>query len=256
MLKQGVLLMLVCGVSASQANYIDVTFDINIVGRYVRGTDPMYSLVDASSAMSFQQTLRFTEYSAVDSDLSQEDSPFLPSLPDFNIEQIGASVLAQSVNSEFSSSFVKGSGDLHTMFDDSLSLHLGLSDWPASTDYFQQLNISSFSPLDGFNDLGSVEVDLTTGAQPPLPSSTLQDFANDFSQMGEEGIELHYEYVFGPLNQDTTYCPDEVPCSFSSDEAQYYMGTATIASVSSVPVPAAFWLFGSAVMGLVGLKRR
>ena len=49
--------------------------------------------------------------------------------------------------------------------------------------------------------------------------------------------------------------------NFSHDITQntsftVYTGALEIASVAAVPIPAAAWLFGSALMGLMGISRR
>ena len=42
----------------------------------------------------------------------------------------------------------------------------------------------------------------------------------------------------------------------TSKDDQYYAWAVRPGDVAAVPVPGAFWLFGSAMVGLMGLKRR
>ncbi len=44
--------------------------------------------------------------------------------------------------------------------------------------------------------------------------------------------------------------------SFRTDQSHWQLGSFLVAEVAVVPVPAAAWLFGSALIGLVGIKRK
>ena len=73
-------------------------------------------------------------------------------------------------------------------------------------------------------------------------------------------VFLQYR-VEGPSGQP--FCPDNPECIdaflfqetvFSFDTTQFVTGNMLVGT--AVPVPAAFWLFGSAVLGLIGVTRR
>jgi len=63
---------------------------------------------------------------------------------------------------------------------------------------------------------------------------------------------LRFSEVFGVENFDSS----SLCCDFSGDDFDGTWDTVSVSSVSAVPVPAAAWLFGSGLLGLVGIARR
>lgn len=71
----------------------------------------------------------------------------------------------------------------------------------------------------------------------------------------------HYERLFDPLNPDNPYYDPNYP-NYANDlpgieaNARARRGFNLSVTIQPVPVPAAVWLFGSGLAGLVGLARR
>ena len=77
----------------------------------------------------------------------------------------------------------------------------------------------------------------------------------DFSADG--GAFLKFTGVgtasFGPEFQGITLLRIDIPCV---GQYAYCYGTIDNVNINAVPVPAALWLFGSGLLGLVGIARR
>jgi len=80
---------------------------------------------------------------------------------------------------------------------------------------------------------------------------------DDFVSLLEYLMQNETAFSFSNLveySEYTTYLRG-VP-DYTLAEGVLYQGSATISSISTVPVPAAVWLFGSGLIGLVGMARR
>ena len=95
-------------------------------------------------------------------------------------------------------------------------------------------NLTAFTPIDNFFTYGGWQLDLNTliiGA----------DSTANFLHLSGTGIVSGNDYQ----NTNATW-------SFSAESSTLYSMTVTTA----VPVPAAVWLFGSGLIGLLGVARR
>ncbi|WP_145999266.1 VPLPA-CTERM sorting domain-containing protein [Oceanicoccus sp. KOV_DT_Chl] len=102
-------------------------------------------------------------------------------------------------------------------------------------------------------------------AAPSLPVSTDISTANHFLALLQAQENIDGAFTF---RHEVTETLDE--CSIMlgfcygdiynepllGGDGIRYQGSATLVSVSQVPVPAAVWLFGSALIGLTGIKRK
>ncbi len=57
-------------------------------------------------------------------------------------------------------------------------------------------------------------------------------------------------------NAEATSGTDRINAYGNPDHIQTYLGSALVRDISSVPVPAAVWLFGSGLLGLIGFATR
>ncbi len=97
------------------------------------------------------------------------------------------------------------------------------------------LNLESFSPVTNFFSIGGWQLDVST-------LTIVDQSAGTLNLLGLGVLKGH--------DFDAT----DVSWSFSSSSTTSY--SMTVSSVSPVPVPAAAWLFGSGLLGLVGVARR
>lgn len=142
-------------------------------------------------------------------------------------------------------------------------------------DYYPSIEpgstINAFFTLDTpdpFPNLGDVidyqiyisNADSTSTSLIDLTNSSIT-FA-DFTAIADESTEFT-EFTSGMIIIDTTLAitgeldlPSELRFNFDEDRIDFYAATVLAASTSPVPVPAAIWLFGSGLLGLVGFARR
>ena len=97
------------------------------------------------------------------------------------------------------------------------------------------LSLSSFSPVTNFFSVGGWQLDLST--------LTIVDQTAGLLNLSGLGVL-----------SGNGYSATDVNWSFSSSSTTSY--SMTVANVSAVPVPAAVWLFGSGLLGLVAVARR
>ena len=104
--------------------------------------------------------------------------------------------------------------------------------------------------LYGSNYAGTYSIDAATGQ-----TELVSDFRNQYS---DSGLALIYgDGVLYGSNYAGTYSIDTATgqTELVSDFRNQYSGSLALA-YSPVPIPAAAWLFGSALVGLAGLKRK
>jgi hypothetical protein len=70
--------------------------------------------------------------------------------------------------------------------------------------------------------------------------------------LGVEGGEIDFELGIGGITEFVTYDLED----FNSNPEDYETTAYILTTVNPVPVPAAAWLFGSAILGLGAVKRR
>jgi hypothetical protein len=97
-------------------------------------------------------------------------------------------------------------------------------------------SLDSFSTVNSFFVVEGWTLDLT---------SLVVDVPNTFLNLSGEGVLIGHGF-------DAT----EAIWSFSAESSTSYSMTVTVAGIPAVPVPAAIWLFGSGLIGLVGVARR
>ena len=100
------------------------------------------------------------------------------------------------------------------------------------------LNVSQNSPCSPFGFLGELVCDAIPGAI---------DFSNPFVLTAAQGLS---DPFFFDLVNDTTILVGNL-----GGVVQLQLGLSNV-QLSPVPVPAAGWLFGSALMGLIGVARK
>jgi len=103
---------------------------------------------------------------------------------------------------------------------------------------FGTASLSVFSPVNNFFTYAGWQLDLATLT---VGSDTTADF-----------LHLYGTGVVSGNNYQGT----DVTWSLSASDASVYSMTVTTVPVTVVPVPAAVWLFGSGLIGLIGIARR
>ncbi|MGO9988438.1 MAG: VPLPA-CTERM sorting domain-containing protein [Steroidobacteraceae bacterium] len=106
----------------------------------------------------------------------------------------------------------------------------------------------------------------TTGGLAPLLTSTENDTAVAYSSVASGKYGMTPTGDLGSLGSSQTLFAYTGNNSTSTNIQSYILGTATLSSTGQlviagnsgapVPIPAALWLFGSGVLGLVGVSRR
>jgi len=96
---------------------------------------------------------------------------------------------------------------------------------------------SSFVPVSNFFTIGGWQLDLSTLAVTDQSTSLLT--MNGTGVLTGNGFD-----------------PTGATWSFSGESPTSYSMTITSTGIPAVPVPAAVWLFGSGLLGLVGIARR
>jgi len=99
------------------------------------------------------------------------------------------------------------------------------------------LNIGTFTNVDNFFTLAGWQIDLT--------SVTISDQNTSILNLVGSGVASGNGY-------DAT----GITWSFSGNSPTNYSMTITSTGIPAVPVPAAVWLFGSGLLGLIGVARR
>ncbi len=114
--------------------------------------------------------------------------------------------------------------------------------------------------IDDFGILNSGSVTVTNGASETLISGLLTDFGFD---LGSEVFEFTFAPDDGTLLDDFLLYPKGGVAIFNtgfndtfSADFSDSTGFNGKSDVAPVPVPAALWLFGTGLLGLVGLARR
>lgn len=128
--------------------------------------------------------------------------------------------------------------------------------------YFDLVGNSAVDPLD-FH--GTSYIDLA--ADDSFDIVVIAEYGHVVSQLTATTIRI--DTIFGPNNQWLTISPpSEAYCGPSECQFDYQIQSpllnqndyvqydATYTLVSEVPVPAAAWLFGSGLLGLIGVARR
>lgn len=83
-----------------------------------------------------------------------------------------------------------------------------------------------------------------------------QAFVSDFNPIaGYQWVALAYD-VAGAAESATQDFFNSKNASFADNRADAVHSTALYREVSPIPVPAAVWLFGTALIGLVGFGKR
>lgn len=163
-------------------------------------------------------------------------------------------VLSTSVNAVtynfYQSGYAEGAFVSGTFTGDDLDFNGQLSSFNNEvTDFTMSFSGNSLVPTFslGFLDLDGVVYDLNGG---PLGDGTSLEVEGIAAQ--NSPLALGYVVGLGPFG---------VLCGIGADCATVANSTfgdysTELVSVSSVPVPAAVWLFGSGLLGLVGVARR
>ncbi len=138
-----------------------------------------------------------------------------------------------------------GGSDLGNVTDISLSYvwGSGISDGDTSDVTFVSENLiagsvaslTSFAPVSGFLNIEGWSLELT--------SLNILDQSSSFLSLAGTGVLTGGGYE----STDATW-------TFSTTSMTSY--SMSVASVAVVPVPAAVWLFGSGLIGLIGIARR
>ncbi|TPQ24586.1 hypothetical protein [Methylomonas koyamae] len=130
---------------------------------------------------------------------------------------------------------------------------------PSGSLWFGGLELREQAPADADNPSYRWTITVTTPAQAQGPAFELIDPLFGVNAQGQMTLEADYRWspggwsmALGLMNVDGTL----------NEDGKKVMGHISInpnrsgAPVSSVPLPATAWLFGSALLGLIGIKRR
>ena len=99
-------------------------------------------------------------------------------------------------------------------------------------------------PFDDGNTTGITDLFFVLESSDAFPSGNFDAFIIDFITVAEGETEIGLlGYPLGWIQPDFTFFPDLISINAN-------------VNVSDVPVPAAAWLFGSGLIGLVGMARR
>ena len=122
-----------------------------------------------------------------------------------------------------------------------------IGDFENGTGVFTALEIPNSNPLHEFTELN-----LQVQADGIEITST--------GNFHDEGLDITMKFVGGTLLNNVTTDLDTgssfYECCGNGFSSQYFASGSFIPTASSVPLPAAAWLFGSALLGLIGIKRR
>lgn len=206
------------------------------------------------NAHSFQATITIDEsnYEYLLKDFGGVDRP---------VSNLGAITVSSPTNAAiegFEQSF-SDAGNSVTNNESNLSQYVdvGFVDFDDELDFRHSSTGQQTTPSDGgyqrdtFYEKFSIEADNLMSSNAPLPQ--FDDFLE--VMLAQLGNGFYFEHYAG---QGTEKCPTE-HCTFASMtdfRGIKFSGTATLTGISEVPVPAAAWLFGSALLGLTGIKRR
>lgn len=116
----------------------------------------------------------------------------------------------------------------------------------------------------GMYVIGSYFEDTSTNPPTIVPDNNADDFWLTTSE-GDQVFNLAdpdlvltdgAAFFIGLIADDVSEYFDSFTFSSLADDYQFNIDDITYASVSTIPVPAAIWLFGSALIGLVGFGRK
>ena len=122
---------------------------------------------------------------------------------------------------------------------------------------YVQLDIVTFADISGQlevnisgNDIWFTNVSLSTDSNPDEGYRLLETAIGSY-----DGVDFTYQ---SPSQPYSSYFGsfDGTSLSLYTDYIFYSEIYGDVASVSSVPLPAAVWLFGSGLLGLIGLGKR
>ena len=166
----------------------------------------------------------------------------------------------------------------------------GSQSWAGQLSWIDSLNAeNSGAGHLGFNDWRLASMSVAGGLPTGIRNSSDMIDCNSSSQADCEDNELGYMYMYnlgtitdanksgthtigdvtltgiqnfywsgtrgGPVHYWTTSYTDGVQLRYTSDY-NYYGWAVRAGDVGAVPIPAALWLFGSGLLGLVGIARR
>jgi hypothetical protein len=126
----------------------------------------------------------------------------------------------------------------------------GYNNWALPT---ASLNISGF----GFNQTGSQMGELFYNELGGVAFSSISTTHNvNYNLFTNVQISPYWSDSNSPDGAWSFFFGTGYEFPFNYKNGQYYAWAVRPGDVSSVPLPAAFWLFGSGLMGLLGFKRR
>ncbi len=160
-------------------------------------------------------------------------------LPGLDIVEMGSDSGATVTNSSFS---IEATA-FQIVFDDS-SLNIDITDEA----FILTSNTGSYTPAGGFGS-GSFGGTFTVGVDGGLLAGTFD--ALQVSGLGENLYNFNSDLVFTSGSLMGGFYGGRIEGAIIGSTLQAKLGEVTV-----VPVPAAVWLFGSGLLGLVGVARR
>ena len=226
----------------------------------------MLGLLLSGSAMTAQASLSSTDgglgvYDSVDNITWTSDANLLGTLEAANSGLIATIVSdeASTINSAYSHTL--SAGDFGSG---------GMVDWWAAHAYVDYLNTIDYGNSNQWALPTTVDSGSSNGTSPAASSSQLAElFYTELAGTAGSSIptnslftnEQSYAYWSGtevasaPANAWFLYTAYGAQY-YGSQDLQMYAWAVSPGQVSAVPVPGAVWLFGSGILGLLGLKRR
>jgi len=180
-----------------------------------------------------------------------------------NIKLLTAAVLVFGVSFGAQASLTS-SGPL-TVFDSGQSLTWtkdanlnGQMDWATAVAWANNLDYAGYTDwvLPTIDQLATQFSTNLGEASGQSIAASHNDSYNLFTNLQSFKYWSGSEYVYLPGTAWAFYNDGENPTNVLNMNNQFYAWAVRPGDVAAVPVPGAFWLFGSAMVGLMGLKRR
>lgn len=168
------------------------------------------------------------------------------SLDNYSIELINGSTSTSYRSIDLSGYTIDASDFFVTCGDAGLVANCDYS-FTTTSGWFQNGAPDAVALYDGANLIDSLSYE---GVLAPYTENSAPTFSDSNSEMGS------IARIFDGMDSDNNALDFQASCSTPGTANIAGVGDCSVADVSAVPLPAAAWLFGSGLVGMVGLARR